>query len=104
MLRLGKPIQRQQAPSRGPVMAGAEGERRLDLDPNLVRRNPRPVMRAVNGESAGLNWLELAQARGDPVLRGDLFKGQPRGAVRPGELTHRQPYRVLIGRRLEVDF
>ena len=50
---LDNPIQRQQAAARRAVMAGAEGERRLDLDADPVRRNARAVMRAVHREAAG---------------------------------------------------
>ena len=50
-------------------MAGAEGERGLDLDADALRGNPVAVMRAVNDEAAGLDRLEAFQARLHPVLR-----------------------------------
>ena len=56
-LRLGNPIQCQQAAARRSVMAGAEGKRRLDLDADAVRRNPRAVVRAMHREPAGLDRL-----------------------------------------------
>ena len=35
--RLARVVERQQAAARGAVMAGAEGQRRLDLDADVVR-------------------------------------------------------------------
>ena len=49
-------------------MAGAEGERRLDLDGDVVGPNRAAVMRAVDEHAAGPHRLQAVEARRDPVL------------------------------------
>src|SRR4051812_2830253 len=85
------------------MMSGAEGERRLDLDADAIRRNARAVVRPMHGEAACLNGLELSETRRNPVLGGDLFEGQPRGAFGACQLTHRQSHRLLVRWRFKVD-
>ena len=46
-------IEQQQAAARGAVMAGAERQRRLDLDAELVGQDSRAVMPAVHDEAPG---------------------------------------------------
>ena len=48
-------------------MAGAERERRLDLDADGASRNAGAVMGAVHDEAAGRDRLEPAQALAHPV-------------------------------------
>ncbi len=43
-------------------MAGAEGERGLDLDADAVRRDAGAVVRAVHDEAAGRDRLEPGEA------------------------------------------
>ncbi len=70
-------IQRQQAAARGAVMAGAERERRLDLDADAVRRHPGAVMRAVHQEAPGRDRLEPGEARRHPVARRHRLEHEP---------------------------
>ena len=51
-------IERQQTAARGAVVAGAEGERRLDLDADVVGPDAGAVMRAVHDEAAGPHRLQ----------------------------------------------
>ena len=98
---LQQSVQRQQAPARGAVMAGAEGERRLDLDADPVRRERRAVVRAVHREAAGRDRLQIGEARGDPVLRARPSRTSRRSAR---HLPRRSgDARRLVGRRLEMD-
>ena len=55
-------------------MAGAEGERGFDLDPDAVRRDAGAVVRPVDDEAAGRDRLQPDEAFGDPILRGDTFE------------------------------
>ena len=60
-------IERQQASARGAVMAGAEGQRRFDLDAEVVGPHPHTVMRAVHEEAAGAHRLQTAETLRHPI-------------------------------------
>ena len=60
--------EQQQAAAGGAVMAGAEGERRLDLDAELVGGDLGPVMLAMDDKAPGMNRHQLVERRLDPVL------------------------------------
>ena len=77
--RLAEPIERQQAAARGAVMAGAEGERRLDLDADAVGRDAGAIMRAVHDEAAGRDRRQSGEASRDPVLRRDALEAERLG-------------------------
>ena len=64
-------IEQQQAAARGAVMTGAERQRGLDLDAELVRRHMRAIMLAVDDETAGGDRHQAVEAGPDPVLGGD---------------------------------
>ena len=49
-------------------MAGAESQRRLDLDADAVDRNAGAVMRAVNDEAAGGDGSQPGEAFAHPIL------------------------------------
>ncbi len=55
---LGDPVEGAQAAERRTVMAGAEGQRRLDLDPNVVGSQSVPAMGAVHHDPAGAHGLQ----------------------------------------------
>src|ERR1043166_7250456 len=55
-------------------MAGAEGERGLDLDADAVGWNSDAVMRAMHGEAPRDDRLQARKARRNPVLRFDLVE------------------------------
>ena len=63
---LGDGVERQQAAARGAMMAGAEGERGLDLDADAMRGNLVAVMRAVNDEAAGIDGFEAFAGSSPP--------------------------------------
>ena len=52
-------IEQQQAAARGAVVAGAERQRRLDFDAELVGRHPLAVMLAVHDEASGRHRDEV---------------------------------------------
>ena len=62
------PVECQEAAAGGTVMAGAERERRLDLDPDPVDRNAHAVVRAVNDKAPGRDRREAGETGADPVL------------------------------------
>ena len=49
-------------------MAGAEGQSRLDLQPDVIGFDPVAVMRAMNQETPGAHGGKALQRGGDPVL------------------------------------
>src|SRR5215470_19485292 len=51
------------------MMAGAEGERGLDLDRNAVFWHASTIMGSMHHEPAGLDRPQALVARLDPVLR-----------------------------------
>ena len=69
-------IERQQAAARGAVMAGAEGERRLDLDADPAWRDAGAIVRAVHDEAAGRDRLQAREALAHPILGGDALEAQ----------------------------
>ena len=73
--RLQHMVEQQQAAARGAVMAGAEGQRRLDLDAELVGGHPRAVMGAMHDKAPRRHRHEVFQARLDPVLGLDRVEG-----------------------------
>ena len=76
---LGDSVERLETAERCAVMAGAEGERRLDFDADVVGAPPPPVMRAMDQHPAGAHRGEAGQRILDPVLLGDGRKaGGPR--------------------------
>ena len=100
---LAQPVEREQAAARGAVMAGAEGERRLDLDADAVGRHAGAVMRAVHDEAAGRDRRQSGEALPNPVRRFDAPEAQSRGRRGSGRRLHRRPHRVSVGRRAEMD-
>ena len=49
------------------MMAGAERQRGLDLDPDPVRPDHRAVMRTMHREAAGHDRLQACEARRNPI-------------------------------------
>ena len=77
--RLAKPIEREQAAARGAVMAGAEGQRRFDLDADAIDGNAGAVMGAVHDEAAGGDGSQSGEAFAHPILRRDALEAQRLG-------------------------
>ena len=67
-------IEQQQAAARGAVVAGAERQRRLDFDADLVGRNPFAVMLPVHDEASGRDRDEVLEAGPDPSLASTVSK------------------------------
>ena len=74
-------IEREQAAAGGAVMAGAEGERGLDLDADPVARHPRAVMRAMDDKTPGIDRGELGETGRHPVARGHALEHKARRGV-----------------------
>ncbi len=72
-------IKRQQTAARGAVMAGAERERRLDLDADGVGFDAGAVMGAVHDKAAGFDRRQAAQALRNPVGLRDRLDAKRRG-------------------------
>ena len=92
----------QKAAARRAVMAGAEGEPRLDLDRDVVRPDARAVVGPMNEKAPGPNGLEAGERIGDPVAL--LRQAEGRGArgrfVRGG--GDQRPDRRLVRLRAEI--
>ena len=58
-MRLQDVAEQHKAATGGSVVAGAEGERGLDLDAELVRDHFRSIMLAVEDETAGMNRNQI---------------------------------------------
>jgi hypothetical protein len=101
--RFAQPVEREQAAAGGAVMAGAERERRLDLDADAVVGNARAVVGAVHGEAAGRDRLQSAQAFAHPILCGDPLEDQRLGRLCTGGRGDKRPHRVLVGRGAEMN-
>ena len=96
-------IEREQAAARGAVMAGAEGERRLDLDADPVDRNAGAVVGAVHDKTAGRDRRQAGEAFAHPVLRRDAREGQRPGRRGPGGARDQRAHRLAVGRRAKID-
>src|SRR5580704_17158608 len=67
-------------------MAGAERQRRLDLDAELIWRNARAVMLAMDDEASRAHRHQFLERGLDPVLGLDGIKGDvPRDIVAGGD-------------------
>ena len=89
-------IEQQQAAARGAVVAGAERERRLDLDADLVGCNPFAVMLAVHDEASGRDRDEVVETGLDPILGLDRIEIDRLGDVRTGRAGHEFAHQRLV--------
>ena len=101
--RFAQRVERKEAAARGAVMAGAEGERGLDLDADPVRRHTPAIMRAVHDEAAGGDRLEPGDAFAHPILRRHAREAQRMRRLAPGRRRDQRAHRVFVGRCAEVD-
>ena len=58
------------------MMAGAERERGLDFNADIVGLRPRTIMRAVDNKATCAHRLEAGQAPGHPVGSGDRLEAE----------------------------
>src|SRR6185503_7633377 len=96
MLRAQEVIEREQAPARRAMVAGAEGERRRDLDTDLVDRYADAVVRAMYEEAPSRDRPQSGEARPHPVLCGDALEAQRVGGRRPGDESHERTHGSLV--------
>ena len=90
--------EQQQAAAGGTVMAGAEGERRFDLDADLVRRDAGAVVLTMNHETSRWNGNQIVQAHPHPVLGFDHIESQVAGDLGTGSTGHEIAHHGLIRR------
>ena len=90
-------VEREQAAARGAVMAGAEGECRLDLNADLVRPHAGAMMRPVHDETAGLDRREAFEALAHPIRRRQRLEHQRIGRRRAGGGRDQSPHRRFVG-------
>jgi hypothetical protein len=58
------------------VVTGAEGQRRVDLDSDVVGAEQRAMMRAMHQETAGLNRAQSIQTPAHPIRGRKRLEGQ----------------------------
>src|SRR5690606_41159690 len=89
------PLQHLEAAGRGAVMAGAEGEPRLDLDGDVADAPPCPIMAAVDEEAADADRLQAGQRVRHPVDVGqDLAFERPAAAFAFQDAADRKSTRL----------
>jgi len=88
----------QQATARGAVMAGAERQRRFDLDAELVGRNAQAVMLAVHDEAPRAHRHQLLERGLDPILASTVSKRDVLRDIAAGGETYELADLRLIGR------
>ena len=79
---LEQPVEMNEAAARGAVMAGAEGEPRLDLDADVVQANPRAIMAPMDEKAPGPHRREAGERARHPVaFLGDAEDRRARGLL-----------------------
>ncbi len=95
--------ERPQAPTRRAMVTGAEGERRLDLDADVVGAQFCAVVRAMNEKAADAHRLEIGEALRDPIRRRDRLDGQqPRRSLARRDRDQTAQI-CLLGRLAKMD-
>jgi hypothetical protein len=82
-------VEREQAAPSGAMVARAEGQGCFDFDGNSIDRDVRPVVGAVDQESAGGYRRQRGERGCDPVAPGKLFKTQAGGGLLAGDRLDR---------------
>ena len=90
--RLRQPVERKEAALRRRVVPGAEGLRRLDLEPDPVDRHPTPVVPAEDHEAPGRDRGQLGADLRHPVAVVDALDDEVRRAMHLRQ--QREPGRV----------
>ena len=95
--------ERLQAPARRAVVAGAEGERGLDLDADVVGAQSCAVMRAMNEKAPDAHRLEIGEALRNPIRRRHRLDGQqPRRSLARRD-RDQTAQACLLGRLAKMD-
>ena len=100
--RFAKRIERQQAAARGAVMAGAESQRRFDLDADAIERDAGAVVGAVHDEAAGGDGSQSGEAFAHPILRRDALEAQRFGRSVACGRGGQRAYYFFIGRSTKM--
>ena len=85
------------------MMAGAKGERGLDLDADIVGAQFCAIMRAVNQKSPDAHRLETGEALRNPVRRRDRLDDQRPRRVLVCRERDQTAQACLIGRLAKMD-
>ena len=103
--RLAQPVERQQAAARGAVMAGAEGQRRLDLDADAIERHAGAIMGAVHDEAPGRDRRQSGEAFAAPNPWPRCARSSsalPAARARPRAATSARTA-ISVGRGAKID-
>src|ERR1700730_155491 len=95
-------VEREQTPARGAVMAGAERQRRFDLDADTVDGDARTIMTPVQEEAAGRHRREPREARGDPVALGKRFERKRISSRLADDIRNKIANSCLIRDRMKI--
>ena len=98
-----QPIEREEAAARGAMMAGAKGERRLDLDADAVCRDAGTIVRTVDNEAAGLDRRQAGEAVAHPVGRRDQIEMERFGGSSTCRGGRQRAQRIFIGRGAKMN-
>ena len=84
-------------------MAGAEGERRFDLDADAAGRDAGAIVRAMHDEASGPHGRQAGKAFAHPVFGRDVPKGERLGGGIAGRGRRQRAHRAPIGRIAKMD-
>ncbi len=84
-------------------MAGAEGERSLDLDGDGIAWDARALVRAMHDKTAGAHRRQVGQTLRHPVSVGDGLEAQRLCRRVAGDQRHLRAHRFLVGRIAKVN-
>jgi hypothetical protein len=96
-------IEREQASAGGAMMAGAERQRRLDLDADGINRDAKAVMATVDDEAAGSDRRQASEAPAYPIGRRDALETQRLGRRRPGSSSRERAQRLAVNGAAKMD-
>jgi hypothetical protein len=96
-------LEMQEAAARRAVMAGAESQRRLDFDGDVVSLDASAVMGAMNEKTPRAHRGQTRQRIGDPVALGRSTKFERRRRRVAGRRGDKLAQRILVGRKAEID-
>src|SRR5262249_16610867 len=95
-------LEQQKAAAGRAMVAGAESQRRLDLDGDVARPYPAAVMAAMDQEAPGPHRRETGERIGDPVRLGGTAKFNSLRCVSAGRDCDEIAYSLFIGFKTEI--
>ena len=101
----GEPIEREKAAACRPVMTGAEGERRFDLDDDIVRPRRVACVAADDEKAPGANGIETRKRSADPIGAFDAIESDRlRGGVAGRDANQLANRRLIrLGAKVNLD-